>query len=145
MPTYAHLRYHVVYSFNSTNAERIMKMYPASSFKSPYFQLSRIIGDFSFTCAARRTARWMLAAGAPSSHVYVSALPTAGWHHASSDPACCIVVCVQVLLHPPTLVDRRPEAVAGCGPHQRVALCVPVFTVPPHAWRGHPRCQRMLW
>ena len=60
--------------FNSTFTPEILAMYPLSDFKSPYFQTSRILGDDGFTCAVRRTARWLLKAGAPVSYVYVARL-----------------------------------------------------------------------
>ena len=75
--------------YNATYIPQILAMYPLSDFESPYFQFSRIFGDAGFTCPVRRTARWMLKAGAPVSYVYV-ARPCA--------PRCSCVSCYVFLV-----------------------------------------------
>lgn len=48
------------------NVDTVLQHYPLSDFASPWYQASRIIGDSGMTCAARRTARWLLQNDAPA-------------------------------------------------------------------------------
>lgn len=56
--------------FGQENVTKILQLYPPSSFQTPWYLASRILGDQAFTCPVRRTARWLVKAGAPAVYTY---------------------------------------------------------------------------